>query len=126
MFSNTDLTNSRVHNFKKMEKRRVVFNIGVVYQTSLKLLKEIPSIVKKIIDEQEGADFDRGHFAAYGDFSLNFEFVYYVVGADYNRYMDIQQYINLKIFEEFEQRRIEFAYPTQTLFVTKTEKSIAV
>lgn len=125
VFSNTDLTNSRVHNFKKMEKRRVVFNLGVIYQTKLEQLKEIPAVVKKIIDEQEGADFDRGHFAAYGDFSLNFEFVYYVVGADYNRYMDIQQYINLKIFEEFEKRGIEFAYPTQTLFLTKTEKSFA-
>lgn len=119
IFSNTDLTNSRVHNFKKMERRRVVFNLGVTYQTTAQKLKMIPQIVKKIIDEQIDATFDRGHFASYGDFSLNFEFVYYVVGADYNKYMDIQQSINLTIYETFEKEGIEFAYPTQTLFVSK-------
>lgn len=120
VFSNTDLTNSRVHNFKKMERRRVVFKLGVIYQTPAEKLKIIPQIVKSIIDEQEGAAFDRGHFASYGDFSLNFEFVYYVTGADYNKYMDIQQSINLTIFEAFERNGIEFAYPSQTLFVSKT------
>ncbi len=119
VFSNTDLTNSRVHNFKKMERRRVVFTLGVIYQTPSEKLELIPGIVRQIIDEQENANFDRGHFASYGDFSLNFEFVYFVEGADYNVYMDIQQAINLKIFKEFESRGIEFAYPTQTLYLTK-------
>jgi small-conductance mechanosensitive channel len=120
VFSNTDLTNSRVHNFKKMDKRRVVFKLGVTYQTTSQKLKAIPLIVKQAIESLEGASFDRGHFATYGDFSLNFEFVYYVTGADYTRYMDIQQAINLAIFEAFEQEQIEFAYPTQTLFLNKT------
>ena len=119
IFSNKDLTNSRVHNFKKMEKRRVVFKLGVVYQTPSEKLKAIPAIVKAIIEGQEDATFDRGHFASYGDFSLGFEFVYYVTGADYTKYMDIQQAINLAIFESFEKEKIEFAYPSQTLFVSK-------
>jgi len=113
------LTSSRVHNYKKMERRRVVFSLGVIYQPLSKKLKTIPQIVKDIIDEQEDAAFDRGHFASYGDFSLNFEFVYYVTGADYNKYMDIQQAINLSIFEAFEKEGIEFAYPSQTLFVNR-------
>jgi len=119
VFSNTDLTNSRVHNFKKMEKRRVVFKLGVIYQTPYGKIKVIPEMVKGIIAAQEDAEFDRGHFASYGDFSLNFEFVYYVTGADYAKYMDIQQAINLAIFETFEKENIEFAYPTQTLFLNK-------
>jgi len=120
VFRNTDLTDSRIHNFKKMAKRRVVFNLGVVYQTKAETLKKIPGIVKKIIDGQHSAYHDRGHFASYGDSSLNFEFVYYVESSDYAKYMDIQQCINLKIFEEFEKRGIQFAYPTQTLFIEKS------
>ena len=119
VFSNTDLTNSRVHNYKKMERRRVVFKLGVIYQTPSRKLKMIPQIVKEIIEKQVDTVFDRGHFASYGDFSLNFEFVYYVTGSDYNKYMDIQQSINLTIFEAFEREEIEFAYPSQTLFVNK-------
>jgi small-conductance mechanosensitive channel len=123
VFSNKDLTDSRIHNFKKMERRRVVFTIGVTYQTTLEKVKEIPLILKKIIVDQKNATFDRAHFKEYGPFSLNFEAVYYVIGADFNQYMDIQQSINLTIYEEFSSRKIEFAYPTQTLFVQAESKT---
>lgn len=119
VFSNTDLTNSRIHNFKKMERRRVVFKLGVVYQTPAGTLAEISALVKEIIEKQPDTVFDRGHFASYGDFSLNFEFVYFVLSSDYVKFMDTQQSINLEIYDEFEKRGIEFAYPTQTLFVNK-------
>jgi small-conductance mechanosensitive channel len=121
VISNTDLTNSRVHNFKKMERRRVVFNLGVTYQTSAEKLKMITKIVRDAIEGQDNAIFDRGHFATYGDFSLNFEFVYYVTSADYNQYMDTQQDINLAIYEMFEIEHIDFAYPTQTIQIQKDQ-----
>ena len=124
VFSNTDLTNSRIHNFKRMERRRIVFRLGVIYKTPAKLTAEIPIIVKGIIEEQPDVAFDRGHFASYGDFSMNFEFVYYVMSSDYNKYMDIQQNINFRIYEEFERRQIEFAYPTQTLYLNKMNGNI--
>lgn len=120
IFSNTDLTDARVRNYKRMDKRRIAFQLGVPYQTTSEQLKEIPFIIANIIKEINGAAFDRAHFFSYGDFSLIFEVVYYVLGRDYNKYMDIQQEINFKIKEEFEKRGIEFAYPTQTLFLTKT------
>ncbi|MDD3087431.1 MAG: mechanosensitive ion channel family protein [Candidatus Omnitrophica bacterium] len=119
VFSNSDLTDSRLRNYKLMEKRRVVFKIRVEYQTSLSQLREIPKIIKNIISGNKEAIFDRAHFFSYGDFSLIFEIVYYVVGGDYNKYMDIQQEINFLIKEEFEKRGIEFAYPTQTIYLPK-------
>jgi len=120
IFSNTDLTNSRVRNYKRMEKRRVAFRLGVVYQTPLEQLKVIPGIIEKVIKNIKDTAFDRAHFFSYGDFSLIFEVVYYVVGSDYNKYMDIQQEINFAINKEFKAMGIEFAYPTQTLFLNKT------
>jgi len=119
VFSNTDLTNSRVHNYKRMEKRRVVFSLGVTYQITPEQLKKITTIVKEIITMIDNTTYERGHFATYGDSSLNFEFVYYVNGEDYTLYMDIQQSINIAIFESFGKEGIEFAYPTQTLFINK-------
>lgn len=120
IFSNSDLTDSRVRNYKLMEKRRVLFRLRVTYQTALGQLKEIPQVIEAIIKNTKDTVFDRAHFFSYGDFSLVFEIVYYVMGPDYNKYMDIQQEINLLIKEEFEKRGIEFAYPTQTLFLQKT------
>ncbi|NQU73245.1 MAG: mechanosensitive ion channel [Candidatus Omnitrophica bacterium] len=121
IFSNTDLTNSRVRNYKRMEKRRVVFKLGVTYQTPLEKLKVMPDVIEKIIKNVKDTIFDRAHFFSYGDFSLVFEIVYYIIGADYNKYMDTQQEINFAIKKEFENRGIEFAYPTQTLYLSKTD-----
>lgn len=123
VFSNTDLTNSRVHNFKKMERRRVVFKVGVVYQTPIEKVKAIPQMVRQAIEQQADVEFDRGHFATFGDFSLNFEFVYFVNSPDYGKFMDVQQAINLTVFELFAREQIEFAYPSQTLFVNGVPSS---
>jgi len=113
--SNTYLTNSRVHNYKRMERRRIVFKLGVTYQTSPEVIKKIPGLVKSIIESTDIVTFDRGHFAGFGDFSLNFEFVYYILSADYNVYMDKQQEIYFNVLTQFEEEKIEFAYPTQTI-----------
>jgi small-conductance mechanosensitive channel len=121
VFSNTDLTSSRLHNFKKLQKRRKVFMLGVIYETPAEKLKIIPDIVKDIITEVEKSEYDRGHFKSFGDFSLNFEFVYYVLSPDYSTYMDTQHNINMKIFNKFKEEGIEFAYPTQLVYVNKAE-----
>ena len=115
--SNSALVNARLHNYKRMERRRVVFRIGVTYQTPSQKLEEIPRLIREIIESIELTQFDRSHFQGYGDFALTFESVYYVLTADYAVYMDIQQEINLRIYRAFEEREIEFAYPTQTLYL---------
>ncbi|HOC46934.1 MAG: mechanosensitive ion channel family protein [Syntrophorhabdaceae bacterium] len=117
IFANNDLLKSRVRNYKRMSERRVLFSFGVVYRTSLDKLKVIKEIVTDIIRKQDNARFDRAHFKEYGDSSLNFEVVYYVTGPDYNLYMDVQERINREIFQRFEEEGIEFAYPTQTLYI---------
>ncbi len=123
IFSNTDLVNSRLRNYKRMKKRRILFNFGVIYQTSTEHLRQIPALVSEIINQEAETTLDRVHFSSFGDSSLNFEVVYYVNSRIYNQYMDIQQSINLKIKEEFEKRDIKFAYPTQTLFLSKEENT---
>ncbi len=121
IFSNTDLLGSRIRNYGRMFERRVLFTIGVTYQTPREKLARIPQMIRNTIEAQENTRFDRSHFKEYGDFSLNFETVYYVLVPDYNSYMDIQQAINLSIHEQFEVEGIEFAYPTQTLFIENPE-----
>lgn len=123
VLSNSDLTKSRLHNYKRMQRRRIVFTIGVTYQTKAEQLHEIPELLKQFITEHRKVTFERAHFFSYGASSLNFEIVYFVESPEYNEYMDIQQSVNLKIFEEFEKRGIQFARPTQTVFLEKTEVS---
>jgi len=121
VFSNNDLLGSRIRNYGRMFERRVVFSLGVTYQTPAALLKAIPDILREVVESQDTVRFDRAHFQKYGDFALIFEVVYYVLSADYNEYMDIQQAINLEIYEEFDAKGIEFAYPTQTLYFNRAD-----
>jgi small-conductance mechanosensitive channel len=121
VLSNTDLTSARLRNYKRMEKRRVVFSIGVTYETGIEHLEAIPGIIQRIIENAENALFDRAHFFSFGDFSLNFEIVYYVLGSDYNLYMDIQQHINLELKHQLEATGVEFAYPTQLLYLNNNQ-----
>lgn len=125
VFSNSDLTGSRLHNYKRMQRRRVLFKIGVTYSTSLQNIKEIPAMIKSIVQSQKLTEFDRSHFASYGDSSLDFETVYYVLSSDYGVYMDIQQAINIRIFEEFQARGIDIAFPTRTLYVAQEQPAMA-
>jgi len=117
IFANGDLLGSRIRNYGRMYRRRIVFKLGVVYQTSAEQLEKIPEIIRNCIDKHEQVTFDRSHFANYGDFSLDFETVYYVERPEYNVYMDVQQAIYLDIYRRFADEGIEFAYPSQTLFV---------
>lgn len=122
VFSNNDLLNSRIRNYGRMYERRVLFTLGITYQTPAGKLKRIPAIVRDAVEMQDPVRFDRAHFQKYGDFALIFEVVYYVLSPDFNLYMDIHQAINLLIYERFAEEEIEFAYPTQTLYVTSTSK----
>jgi small-conductance mechanosensitive channel len=117
VFSNSDLLKARLRNYKRMYERRIVFKFGVLYQTTAEQLEQIPQTVRDIIETQPLARFDRAHFAAFGDSSLDFEVVYWMRDPDYTKYMDTQQAINLGMVRAFRDAGVDFAYPTRTLFV---------
>jgi len=125
VISNADLLGSRVRNYGRMVERRVVFTTGVTYETPIEQLERVPSVIRRIIDDAPDARFDRSHFAKHGPASLDFETVYYVRSPDYNRYMDIQQMINLRLHRELTTLGVEFAYPTQKVFVVAVPPAIA-
>jgi small-conductance mechanosensitive channel len=115
VFANNDLLQSRIRNYKRMLERRVVFSLGVIYGTPHEKVAAIPEMIREAVEAQEQVRFDRAHFKQFGHSSLDFEIVYYVLSADYNLYMDIQQAINLLIYQRFEKEGLEFAFPTQTI-----------
>ena len=119
IIANKDLTGSRILNFKRMKKRRNSFSIGVEYDTSLKKLKKIPSLIKEAGKNIKDLEIDRVHFTEFGDFSLNFEIVFWVLHRDFSKFRDLQQELNFNIVKLFEKEKITFAFPTQTLIVSQ-------
>lgn len=117
VFSNGDLLASRIRNYKQLQERRIVFSFGVLYSTPAEKLPQIKEIVRTIFEGLDKARLDRVHFKQLASFSLDYEVVYYVLESDYTLYMDVQEQINLMLFERLQKEGFEFAFPTQTVFV---------
>ncbi len=114
--SNGDLLKSRVRNYGLLYERRVAFTVSIVYETPAELVRGVPRLLEEAIRAQEKTRFDRAHLATLGESALVFEAVYFVLDAEYNVFMDIQQAINLRLLEEFARCGLEFAYPTNKQF----------
>jgi small-conductance mechanosensitive channel len=118
VFSNADLLSSRIRNFGHMKERRVAFSIALTYRTRPADLRRLPAIVQAVVDSEPSVRFDRGHFSRYGDSAVVFDIVYHVLSPDAKLHADVQHRINLALYERFAAEGIEFAYPTQMLYVS--------
>ncbi len=117
IFTNEDLLQSRIRNFKRMEQRRVVFQFGVTFDTDTADLELIPEIVAEILEAEEEVRFDRAHLSEFGESSLRYEVVYWVLSSEFRAHMDIKERLLLSLLDEFGSRNIRIAYPTRTVFL---------
>jgi small-conductance mechanosensitive channel len=115
---NADLLKSRIRNFKRMTERRVVFRIGVVYQTPPEKLEKIPQLIRAAVENRQQARFDRSHFVAFGDSWYEFETAYWVTMPEYDAYADVHQEICFDVIRAFAAEGVEFAYPTRTVIMS--------
>jgi small-conductance mechanosensitive channel len=100
-----------------MQRRRVLFTLGLTYQTPAEKLAAVPDMLSEIISAHEYTSFNRAIFKSYGDSALIFEIVYFMETPDFQIFTQTHHAINLEIFQRFEAEGIEFAYPTQTVFL---------
>lgn len=119
VMSNKELTTEVVHNFKKLERRRSLFNFGVIYGTDDEKMRKIPEMVKEIIESKELAEFDRAHFIGFGDSALEFEVSYYVLSSTFIDFRNIHQEVLLDIKKRFREEEIGMAFPTRTVHLFK-------
>ena len=120
--SNKDLTSGNIDNLGKIAKRRHLFNIGVTYNTPNDKLKKIPVIVENIIDEINDASFiEYAHtkLVNFGDFAIEFQILFNILVDNYDVYLNIRHDFLLRLKEEFEKEGIEFAFPSQTIYLQK-------
>ena len=117
--SNSELTSTRVQNFKRMSERRVVMQFGILYETPYESVEKVPEMVRAVFGDIKKGRLDRVHFTTFGDSALIFEVVYYVDTPDYNDFLSVQEEFNFKLMQSFAGEGIEFAYPTQMIHLKK-------
>ena len=119
VFSNSNLLDSRIHNFRKLERRLVIINIGISPETPHKFLQELPLLFKEIIDQQEDASFNRANLSEIADYTFNYEIVYHIESDDYALFMKTKEAIYLEIIKRLQEKGINMPYPTQAVLLDK-------
>jgi small-conductance mechanosensitive channel len=123
VFSNGEMLKSRIHNHKRLERRRVAFMVRVAYGTPEEKLRAIPEMIRDIVSVHDMAGFEHTHLMSYGDWSLNFEVVYQFRSPDYFAHLDTQQAIFFEIYRRFGEEQIEFAHPMSIVRVAERRSS---
>lgn len=117
IIANSQLLDKEIRNYRRMDERRALFSVGVLYQTPHEKLRRIPDLIKKAIEDANNTRFDRSHLKEYADSAISFETVFWVTDRAYNVFMDANHEVLLNIHKAFEDEGIDFAYPTRTLHV---------
>jgi len=123
VITNSKLLEEPIENLQRLEERRAVVTVGIVYETAPDVVREVPDILRACVEDVETARFVRCHLAAFGPSSLDYELVFFARGSDYSLFMATRQMVLFHIFERFADRRIGIAYPTQTIYVGQLDGS---
>ncbi len=113
--SNTNLLAKEITNFAHLHRRRVTFAIGVIYQTSPAMLRELPALLEEQV-RAAGHEFIRSSFVTFGPSSLDFELLFDVYSEDFDVVTAARTEVGIRLFEAMAKAGYEFAYPTQTTF----------
>jgi small-conductance mechanosensitive channel len=119
VFSNTDLLESRIRNYRTLKRRRVLFTLSLTYQISPDKLSHIPDIVRSVVESHAGTNFNHAYFKGFGDSALNFEVLYHIETQEFSVYRETVQAVNFDLFNRLEAEDIKLAYPTQTVYVNE-------
>ena len=121
---NSVIANTAVENVGRRSFIRRTSNITITYDSASKKTKKAVEIIKEILAEVPQVNTDpekppRVYFSDFNDWSLNIYMSYWVKPPDYWLYHEVNERVNFEIMKRFETQKIEFAFPSQTLYVKK-------
>ena len=122
VIANADLLKSRIRNYKRMQHRRAVFNLDLSFDTPPDKIARVPGIVRQIVEKQSNVRFDRSHWLTIEPTGLRVETVYNVLDADYMKYADVQQAINVEVLRALQKESIQLGYSTRTLTLAPLDR----
>ena len=117
---NKNLVNAELDNLGLRPVRRVKFNIGLTYDTSVENIKNIVDDIQKLIDEHPMTNQDgKVRFLEFGPSSLDIMVLYYVDSPDWEVLIDAKQKINFDIIDIVNNYKCEFAFPSTSVYIEK-------
>jgi len=121
---NNTIANSPIENVGRRPFIRRTSNITVTYDSGSVKTQKAVEIIKEVLKDTPEVNTDadrlpRVYFSDFNDWSLNVYMSYWVKPADYWLYLEVNERVNFEIMKRFEAEKIEFAFPSQTLYVKK-------
>jgi len=123
ILANGELLKSRIQNWRWMSERRVVLVFGVPRETPADVVASVPERIRAIVEGLDQVRFERAHFKGFGESSLDFEAIYWILKPDYELFMDRQQAVNLALLKTLQEEGIGLALPTQSLLLSRNPRS---
>jgi MscS family membrane protein len=117
---NGELANKTIQNIGKRPYIKRVANITITYDTPPEKIDRAIEILKEILHNHEGMHADlppRIFFSEFNPDSLNIIVFYWYHPPDYWEYMAFTERFNKEVFRRFNEEGIEFAFPTQTVYL---------
>lgn len=117
---NSKAVDSVLHNVAKRPYIKRSMDITITYDTPVAKIEEALQIVKEILHNHEGMNPERPprvYFSELNADSLSIAASYWYHPAEYYDYMAFSEKVNLELMRRFEAAGIEFAFPTQTLYL---------
>jgi Small-conductance mechanosensitive channel len=119
-FPNSKLTDASIVNISAEPMRRVVMKLGLTYDTTpenmqkaMEILKSIPSEVQFVSSKDVDVS-----FSEFGDSALILTFIYFIEKRGAIR--SVTSNVNLKILSAFNEAGLNFAFPTQTIYIEES------
>jgi len=109
--------NAIITNITRRPTIRTEMNFGLTYDTPVEKVKRATLILEEIFQSNPKTAELLISFNKFGDSALNIFVVHIWNGTDAKQHFAELQELNLKIKERFDTEKIEFAFPTQTVFV---------
>jgi MscS family membrane protein len=118
---NGELANKTIRNITKRPYIKRVANITVTYDTPPEKVERAIEIIKEELEsanEKMHPDFpSRVFFNDFNSASLNILVIYWFAPPLYWDFLEFDQSFNLAVLRRFNEEGIEFAFPTQTLYL---------
>jgi MscS family membrane protein len=123
---NSVIANSIVENVGRRPFIRRTSNITITYDSGHEKARKAVEIIKEILSGVGEVNTDpdkppRVYFSEFNDWSLNIYMSYWVRPPDYWLYHELNQRVNLEMMKRFEAEKIEFAFPSQTIYLQKQQ-----
>jgi MscS family membrane protein len=114
---NKTMGNATLTNITSRPNIKTVMNIGITYDTPTEKVKQALALLQEVYQGHAMTKEVIISFNKFADSSLNILVVHWWNSTDFKAYLAGMQEMNLALKERFDAEGIEFAFPTQTVYV---------